>query len=54
MGRIMGREPGLFDIEARLRELSAKGDDLERVNTLVDFEAFRSDLEQAVRRADRS
>ena len=35
-------------------ELSAKGDDLERVNALVDFEAFRSELEQAVPRADRA
>ena len=34
----MTREPGLFDIDARLRELSAKGDDLTRVNALVDFE----------------
>ena len=50
----MRREPGLFDIDARLRELSAKGDDLERVNALVDFEAFRPELEQAVPRADRS
>jgi hypothetical protein len=41
MGRIVAQEPGLFDIDARLRELSAKGDDLERVNALVDFEAFR-------------
>ena len=30
----MAREPGLFDVDARLRELSAKGDDLERVNAL--------------------
>ena len=51
---MMAREPGLFDIDARLRELSAKGDDLERVNALVDFEAFRRELEQAVPRADRS
>ena len=34
MGRIMTREPRLFDIDARLRELSAKGDDLERVTAL--------------------
>ena len=40
--------------EERLRELSAKGDDLERVNVLVDFEAFRPELELAVPRADRS
>jgi IS5 family transposase len=45
---------GLFDLDARLRELSAKGDDLERVNALVDSEAFRSELEHAVPRADRS
>jgi transposase, IS5 family len=50
----MAREPGLFDVEARLRELSAKGDDLERVNSLVDFEVFRPELKQAVPRADRS
>ena len=42
----MAREPGLFDVDARLRELSAKGDDLERVNALVDFEAFRSELDR--------
>ena len=53
-GWIVTREPGLFDVDARLRELSAKGDDLERVNALVDFEAFRCELEQAVPRADRS
>ena len=53
MGRIMAREPGLFDVDARLRELSAKGDDLERVNGLVDFEAFRLELEQAAQRASR-
>jgi IS5 family transposase len=50
----MAREPGLFDVDARLRELSAKGDDLERVNALVDFEAFRPELERAVPRADRA
>jgi hypothetical protein len=40
----MAREPGLFDVDARLRDLPAKGDSLERVNALVDFEAFRSEL----------
>ena len=50
----MVRETGLLDIDARLRELSAKGDDFERMNALVDFEAFRRELEQAVPRADRS
>ena len=50
----MARQSGLFDVEERLRELSAKGDDLERVNALVDFESFRRELELAVPRADRS
>lgn len=50
----MGRQAGLFDIEERLRDLSAKGDDLERVNALVDFEMFRAELERAVPRSDRA
>ncbi|MBR0673292.1 IS5/IS1182 family transposase, partial [Roseomonas soli] len=33
----MVRQPGFFDVEERLRELSAKGDDLERIAVLVDF-----------------
>jgi transposase, IS5 family len=47
-----GRQPGFFDVEDRLRELSAKGDDLERIAALVDFEQFRPDLERAVPRSD--
>jgi transposase, IS5 family len=50
----MARQPGFFDVEDRLGELSAKGDELERLNKLVDFELFRSSLEQAVPRKDRS
>jgi IS5 family transposase len=50
----MARQAGLFDIEERLRELSAKGDDLERINALVDFEAFRPELERAVPQSDRA
>ena len=46
------RMPGFFDVEDRLAELSAKGDDLERVKALVDFEIFRPALEAAVARAD--
>ena len=41
--------------EARVRvELSAKGDDLERLNAIVDFEVFRPDLARAVPRSDGS
>src|SRR5215211_3649018 len=50
----MRGQAGFFDIEERLKELSAKGDTLERLNDLVDFELFRPDLERAVPRADRS
>lgn len=45
--------PGFFDVDERLAELSAKGDDLERLKALVDFEMFRAALEAAVPRGDR-
>jgi len=45
-------QPGFFDVSHRLEELSAKGDDLERIARLVDFEMFRPDLERAVPRSD--
>ena len=38
------RGPGFFDVDERLSALSAKGDDLERVKGLVDFEMFRPAL----------
>ncbi len=50
----MRGEPGFFDIDERLKELSAKRDDLERLKGIVDFEIFRADLERAVPRADRA
>jgi transposase len=50
----MARQPGFFDVEERLAALSAKGDALEKLLRLVDFERFRPDLERAVPRADRS
>ena len=50
----MRGEPGFFDVEERLKELSAKGDALERLNAIVDFEMFRADLERAVPRSERS
>src|SRR5688500_16597940 len=50
----MRGQAGFFDIEERLKELSAKGDTLERLSGLVEFELFRPDLERAVPRADRS
>jgi transposase, IS5 family len=50
----MRGQAGFFDVDERLKELSAKGDDLERLNTIVDFEAFRPDLARAVPRSDGS
>jgi IS5 family transposase len=50
----MGRPAGFFDVEERLAGLSRKGDDLERLAAVVDFERFRGELERAVPRADRS
>ena len=50
----MVRQPGFFDADERLAALSASGDPLERLRTVVDFELFRSELEAALDRADRS
>jgi transposase, IS5 family len=50
----LGQQRGFFDVYGRLQELSAKGDALERLADLVDFEMFRPALEQAVPRADGS
>ena len=44
-GSIMARGmPGFFNIDERLKDLSATGDDLERIKAVVDFEMFRLDL----------
>jgi hypothetical protein len=45
---------GSLTVDERLRELSARGDELERLNAFIDFELFRGDLERAVPRSDRS
>ena len=50
----MGRPAGFFAVEERLAGLSKKGDELERLAAVVDFELFRPELERAVPRADRS
>jgi hypothetical protein len=47
------RSGGVFDVDERLRQIWAKGDSLERLNAVIDFELFRADLERAVPRADR-
>jgi transposase, IS5 family len=50
----MAGQPGFFDVDERLKELSAKGDALERLSAVVAFDLFRPDLERAVVRSDRS
>ena len=48
----MVEQPGFFDLSDRLRDLSAKGDDLELIAALVDFTQFLPDLERAVPRSN--
>jgi IS5 family transposase len=43
-----GKQPGFWDIEHRLRELSEHGDPLEKLATTVDFEIFRAELVAAL------
>ena len=50
----MRGQPGFFDVDERLKDLSAKGDALERLSRIVDFELFRPDLARAVPRSDGS
>ena len=50
----MRGQAGFFDVDDRLKQLSAQGDSLERLNAVVDFELFRADLERAVPRSDRA
>lgn len=47
-------QPGLFDLDERYAALSKRGDPLERLAAVVDFEMFRADLEAALDRSDRS
>ncbi len=48
----MAGQPGFFDGDERLKALSAAGDLLERLAKVVDFEAFRGELEAALSRSD--
>ena len=48
----MAVQPGLFDVEERLRRLSDIGDALETYAAAADFELFRPDLEAALAYSD--
>jgi hypothetical protein len=49
-----GGQPGFWDVQDRLRELSAQGDPLEKLAATVDFEIFRADLAAALGGRDRA
>jgi IS5 family transposase len=50
----MQGQRGFWDVEDRLKELSAEGDPLEKLAATVDFELFRPVLAKALRRSHRS
>ena len=41
---MVGRQAGFWDFEHRLRQLSERGDPLEKLAATVDFEIFRAEL----------
>ncbi len=47
-------QPDFWDVQIRLRELSAQGDPLEKLSATVDFELFRAELTTALGTRDRS
>ena len=50
----MPRQAGFWSVEDRLRELSAQGDPLEKLQEIVDCELFRPVLDEALGGMDRS
>jgi hypothetical protein len=49
---MVGRQAGFWDVEDRLRELSAQGDPLAKFAATVDFEMFRAEPLVALGRSD--
>ncbi len=50
----MRGQPSFFDVDERLKDLSAEGNALERLSRIVDFELSWKDLARAVPRSDKS
>src|SRR5580692_12907048 len=50
----MRGQPGFFDIDDRLKRLSALGDQLETFRSAVDFELFRPELNAVLSYTDRT
>jgi IS5 family transposase len=44
----MTRQPGLFDVDERLKRLNDIGDQLKAFSMVVDFEMFRAELAAAL------
>ena len=49
----MPKQAGFWSVEDRLRELSAQGDPLEKLQEIVDFALFRPVLDEALCSMDR-
>jgi transposase, IS5 family len=47
-------QPGFFDADEQLKVLTAAGDPLIQLATVVDFEVFPGELEPALARSDRA
>jgi transposase, IS5 family len=50
----MRGQPGWFDLDERYAALSAAGDPLERLASVIDFELLRPELDAALARSDRA
>lgn len=50
----MSMQRGFFDLDERYAALSAAGDPLEKLGSVIDFEIFRADLDAALQRSDGS
>ncbi len=48
------KESGFFDLKFRFRDITRKGDPLQKLNNVINWEYFRDFLEQAIQRKDRA
>ena len=50
----MRGQPGFWDIDERYAQLSAAGDPLEKLNSVVPWDMFEKPLAKALKRSDRA
>ncbi len=48
------KESGFFDLKFRFRDITKKGDPLQKLNNVINWEYFRGFFEQVIQRKDRS